>query len=126
MKLKDLTIAEYANIRVKRMSSLLGAMLLSDAVSITLTVLLIGAAQQAAIMSAMTLLVFAVATGIVLSVLAHRYIDSVSYRFALIEDSQMDAIARVAKKFYFPFMICFVANIVLATLGSVVLVILAM
>jgi hypothetical protein len=122
MKLKDLTIAEYAHIHVKRMSALLGTMLVADAVSITLTVSLISMAKQNAVMAAITLLVFAVTTGIVLSILAHRYIDSVNYRFALIEDSQMDAIARVAKKFYFPFMICFVANIVLAVLGSAVLV----
>jgi|GEM_PF-6623325 len=125
MKLKDLTIAEHARIRVNRMSSLLGVMLFSDALAITLTVLLIKYAKQDVMMAAITLLVFAVATGIALSFLANRYMDSVNYRFAFIEEAQMDAIARVAKKFYFPFMICFAANIILATLGSVVLVLLA-
>lgn len=126
MKLKDLTIAEHARIRVKRMSFLLGAMLFSDAVAITLTVSLIKYAKQDVMMAAITLLVFAVATGIALSFLAHRYMDSVTYRFSFIEQEQMDAIAKVAKKFYLPFMICFAANIVLSVLGSVVLVLLSL
>lgn len=98
MKLKDLTIAEHAQIHIGRMSSLLGVMLISDAVGITLTVLLIKQAKQDVMMAAITLLVFAVATGIALSILAHRYMDSVNYRFAFIEESQMDAIAKVAKQ----------------------------
>jgi hypothetical protein len=124
MKLKDMTIAEYAHIRVRLMNRYLGAMLTMDAIAITLTVVILDAHAQELKMPAVTLLVFACATGVALYFLAKRYIDSVNYRFAIIEDVHMEAIAKVAKRFFFPFMICFTANIVLAAAGSLVLLLL--
>lgn len=126
MKLKDLSIAEYARLRVKLMSRYLGVMLLMDAIAITVSVVILDPENRDLKMSAITLLVFACASGVALYFLAKRYLDSVNYRFAIIEDVHMDAIAKVAKRFFFPFMICFTANIVISVLGSVLLVILAL
>jgi hypothetical protein len=126
MKLKDQTIAEYAQIRVNLMNAFLSAMLAADAIAITITVAVLDTQYQEVKMAAETLLVFAAATGVALCFLALRYLESVNHRFVAIEDAQMDAIARVAKRFYFPFMMCFASNIVLAALGSLVLVVLSL
>lgn len=116
-----MTIAEYAHIRVNIMSGFLSTMLISDAIAITITVALLDGNYQEVKMAATTLLVFAAATGVALCFLAKRYLESVNYRFTAIEDAQLEAIARVAKRFFFPFVICFAANIILSTLGSILL-----
>ena len=120
-KLKDMTIAEYAQIRVNLLSGFLTLMLIMDAVAITLTVGILDAEFQEPQRVAVSLLVFSSATGVALFFLAKRYIDSVTYRFACIDDVQMDAISRIAKRFFFPFVICLVSNTLLAVLGALVL-----
>lgn len=121
MRLKNATIAEYANIRVGLLSGALTAMLVMDAVAITLTVGILDLEFQKLQQIAITLFVIASATGIALFFLARRYIDSITYRFAYIEEMQLEAISRIAKRFFLPFMMCLCSNIFLATTGALVL-----
>jgi len=68
------------------------------------------------------LLVFSALTAVLLCFLAKRYMESISHRFLFIEQEHMDAIARVAKGFYVPFLLSLIANIFLALLGGTTLV----
>lgn len=121
MRLKDTSIAEYAQIRVNILSKFITFMLIMDAMAITLTVGILDGDFHRLEQIAISLLVFAAATGIALFFLAQRYMESITYRFGYIEDSQMEAISRVAKRFYLPFVMCLLCNIFLAGLGALVL-----
>lgn len=121
MRLKNATIAEYANIRVGLLSSALTVMLVMDAVAITLTVGILDGEFQRFQQIAVTLFVIASATGVALFFLAKRYIENVTYRFTYIEEFHLEAISRIAKRFFLPFVMCLVSNIFLATSGALVL-----
>lgn len=121
-KIKNQSIAEYAQIKVGFLSGSLTAMLIINALGITATVSLLDTNFENFQKIGFVLLVFSTATAIMLCLLAKRYIDSISHRFIYIDPEHMDAIARVAKRFYMPFLLCLMANIFLALLGGVSLV----
>ncbi|MDA0713416.1 MAG: hypothetical protein O2897_05470 [bacterium] len=119
LKIKNQSIAEYAHIKVGFLSGSLTAMLLINAMGITATVSLLDTTFQNFQKIGFVLLIFSTVTAILLCFLAKRYIDSISHRFIYIDPKHMDAIARVAKRFYMPFLLCLMANIFLALLGGV-------
>lgn len=117
MRIRDITIAEYAHIRVSILSGIITAMLILDSLAITLTVGMLDGANQPLRDAAIGLLIFATGSGVLLFLLAQRYVESVTYRFINIEEEQMKGIARVAKRFFLPFLMCLIANIFLSVLG---------
>lgn len=121
-KLKNQSIAEYAKIKVGVLSGVLTAMLAINAVGVTVTIGLLDGQFDELERIAVMLLVFAAASAVVLFFLAKRYLESVTYRFGFIELMQMEAIARVAKRFFMPFVLCLTADIFLALLGGMTLV----
>jgi hypothetical protein len=121
-KLKNQSIAEYAKIRVGVLSGVLTTMLAINAVGVTVTVGLLDGQFDELEKIAVMLLVFAAASAVVLFFLAKRYLESVTYKFGFIEMVHMDAISRVAKRFFTPFILCLTANIFLALLGGATLI----
>lgn len=124
MRFKDTSIADYAKIRINVMGRFVTTMLIMDALAITLTVAVIDLVQQQLQQVAVSLLIFAAATGVILFFLAGRYVESVTHKFSSIDEIKLEAISRVASRFYFPFVLCLVSNIFLAGLGAVLLVVL--
>ena len=124
MIIKDVTIAEYTNLRVRLLSAALNTMLVVDAVSITIAIVILGGNSLEHRNLLATLFAVAALTGAVLFSLARRYIKSVTYRFKNIESDELQTISNIAKRFYLPFMICLLTNIFLAFCGGLVLAIL--
>jgi hypothetical protein len=117
-RIKNQSIAEYAKIRIQFLSGTLTAMLAINAIGITVSVSLLDTTLEGLSQAGFLLLLFSTLTSILLFFLAKRYIESISHRFIFIETDQMDAISRVAKRFYKPFLLSLVANMLLAFLGG--------
>jgi hypothetical protein len=121
-KIKNQSVAEYAKIKVDFLSGSLTVMLSINVIGITITIGLLGDEFNVLEKAGFMLLIFSAATAVLLFFLAKKYLESVTYRFVFIEQQHMDAIAKVAKRFYVPFFLCLAANMFLSLLGGSTLV----
>ncbi len=121
-KIKNQSVAEYAKIRVGFLSGTLTIMLSLNVIGITVAIGLLGDEFNMLEKAGFMLLIFSAASAILLFFLAKKYLESVTYRFVFIEAQHMDAIAKVAKRFYVPFFLCLAANMFLSLLGGSTLV----
>ena len=121
-KIQNQSVAEYAKIKVGFLSGTLTIMLSLNVIGITVAIGLLGDEFNVLEKAGFMLLIFSAATAILLFFLAKKYLQSVTYRFVFIETQHMDAIAKVAKRFYVPFFLCLAANMFLSLLGGSTLV----
>ena len=122
-KIRNQSIAEYAKIKVGFLSGTLTVMLSINVIGITVAIGLLGDEFNVLEKAGFMLLVFSAAMAILLFFLAKKYLESITSRFVFIEPEHMDAIAKVAKRFYVPFFLCLTANMFLSLLGGTTLVV---
>jgi hypothetical protein len=115
------SIAEYAKIKTDLLSSLVTGMLSINALGVTVTVGLLDRESSQEERTAIMILVFAAATAVALFFLAHHYFETVSQRISVVERAEVEEVADAAKKFFVPFIVCLVANILVALGGAIFL-----
>ncbi len=121
-KLKDLSISDYARIRIGPLSGILTFMLSLNAIGMTASFALLGGELVDSERAAITMFTLSASFAVLLALLAKGYLESLTHRFALIDADQMESIAKTAKRFYVPFMLSMIADVSLVVVGVLALI----
>ena len=115
------SIAECADIKTERLSHMVTCMLAVNAVGVTVTVGLLDTQSNELERIALMILIFSAATAVALFFLANRYVETVNQSASIVDPNDMDDIIKATKRFFTPFVVCLVANILVALTGAVFL-----
>lgn len=119
--LQNITVSEFGKIKSNILSNMLTAMLCVNAVSITITVGILDDGFDYPRNFGISVSVFSCSAAVFLFFLIKRYMETVNYRFYRIDSKQIESVAKVAKRFFLPFLILIALDIVFAGLGIVTL-----
>ncbi|MEI6791351.1 MAG: hypothetical protein WCK42_09250 [Myxococcaceae bacterium] len=121
--LQNITVSEFGKIKANILSNMLTAMLCMNAVSITMTVGMLDDGFEYPKNLGVAISVFSCSAAVFLFFMIKRYMETVTYRFYRIDPKQIESVAKMAKRFFLPFLIGISLNIVFACLGAVTLLI---
>src|SRR3990167_596741 len=114
--LQNITVSEFGKIKSNILSNMLTAMLCVNAVSITITVGILDDGFDYPRNFGISVSVFSCSAAVFLFFLIKRYMETVNYRFYRIDSKQIESVAKVAKRFFLPFLILIALDIVFSCL----------
>ncbi|MES2503933.1 MAG: hypothetical protein V4534_03550 [Myxococcota bacterium] len=120
--IKNVSVSEFGNIKAGLLSHFLTAMLCVNAISITVAISVLDQGMIYPQNLGIALSVFSSAGAVFLFFLLKRYIETINYKFYQVDQKRLESIARIAKRFFTPFMISMLLDIIFAGLGGVTLI----
>ena len=115
--LQNITVSEFGKIRSNMLSNFLTMMLVVNAVSITMVVGMLDDGFEYPKNLGIAISVFSCSGGVFLFFLLKRYMETITYRFNRVDQARLESIAKIAKRFFAPFMISVFLDIAFACLG---------
>jgi len=119
--MNNISVSEFGGIRAGILSSSLTAMLCMNALGITLVVGMLEDGFVYPQNIGIAISVLACAGAVLLFFLIKRYLETITYKFYRVEQKRLETIAKIAKRFFTPFLFTMVLDIFLASLGSATL-----
>lgn len=119
--MQNITIAEFGKIRSNILSNFLTIMLCINAVAITMVVGMLDDGFEYPKNLGIAISVFSCSGAVFLFFLLKRYMETITYRFYRVEQVRLESIAKIARRFFAPFMISVSVDIIFACLGAITL-----
>jgi predicted oxidoreductase len=119
--LQNITVSEFGKIKSNILSNFLTAMLCINAVAITMVVGMLDDGFEYPKNLGIAISVFACAGAVFLFFLLKRYMETITYRFYRVDSERLESIAKIARRFFAPFLISVSVDIVFACLGATTL-----
>ncbi len=119
--LQNITVSEFGKIKSNILSNFLTAMLCINAIAITMVVGMLDDGFEYPKNLGIAISVFSCAGAVFLFFLLKRYMETITYRFYRVDQARLESIAKIARRFFAPFMVSVFVDIVFACLGTVTL-----
>lgn len=119
--LQNITASEFGKIKYNILSNLLTAMLSINAIAITMVVGMLDNGFEYPRNLGIAISVFSCSGAVLLFFLLKRYMETITYRFCRVDQARLESIAKIARRFFGPFMLSVFVDIIFACLGTATL-----
>lgn len=116
--MNNISVSEFGNIRSGILSSFVTAMLCVNAIGITLAVGMLDDGFVYPENLGIAINVFSCAGAVFLFFMLKRYLDTINYKFYRVDQKRLESIAKIARRFFTPFVLSISLDILFACLGT--------